>query len=37
MKKTKRLFAMFLAMILAVVLAVPAFAADETYTITINR
>ena len=34
MKHMKKLTAMFLAMIMAVVLAVPAFAAGETYTIT---
>ena len=37
MKKTKKLFAMLLALIMAVALAVPAFAAGETYTITINN
>lgn len=37
MKHMKKLTAMFLAMIMAVVLAVPAFAAGETYTITINN
>lgn len=34
MKHMKKLTAMFLAMIMAVVLAVPAFATGETYTIT---
>lgn len=34
MKKARKLFAMFLAMIMAVVLAVPAFAAEGNYTIT---
>ena len=34
MKHMKKLTAMFLAIIMAVVLAVPAFAAGETYTIT---
>ena len=37
MKKTKKLFAMLLALIMAMALAVPAFAAGETYTITINN
>ncbi len=37
MKKARKLFAMFIAMIMAVVLAVPAFAASGTYTITINN
>lgn len=34
MKKARKLFAMFIVMIMAVVLAVPAFAADGNYTIT---
>lgn len=34
MKKARKLFAMFIAMIMAVVLAVPAFAAEGNYTIT---
>ena len=37
MKHMKKMMAMFLAMIMVVVLAVPAFAAGETYTITINN
>ncbi len=37
MKKARKLFAMFIAMIMAVMLAVPAFAASGTYTITINN
>lgn len=37
MKKVRNLFAMFIAMIMAVVLAVPAFAAEGNYTITINN
>jgi fimbrial isopeptide formation D2 family protein/LPXTG-motif cell wall-anchored protein len=37
MKQTKKLFAMFLAVVMAMVLAVPAFATGETYTITINN
>lgn len=34
MKKARKLFAMFIVMIMAVVLAVPAFAAEGNYTIT---
>lgn len=37
MEKTKKLLAMFLTLIMAVVLAVPAFAAEGVYTITINN
>lgn len=37
MKKVRNLFAMFIAMIMALVLSVPVFAAESNYTITINN
>ncbi len=37
MKKTKKMLAVFLAVIMVAVVSIPAFAADETYTITINN
>ncbi len=37
MKATKKLFAMLLTMLMALVMVIPAFAAGNTYTITINN